>query len=72
MAGTLLQLAEWWSEGVTLGDGVPEVPTDDDRKGISLPDYDMIRIAIAILKNYKAAEVVGLPAKLFKQGTCTR
>ncbi|XP_050337863.1 uncharacterized protein LOC126764111 [Bactrocera neohumeralis] len=56
------------SERTTPGEGEPGSPIDDDGADVPLPDHEEVRIAIARLKNNKAAGADGLPAELFKHG----
>ncbi|XP_049315624.1 uncharacterized protein LOC125779109 [Bactrocera dorsalis] len=56
------------SERTTPREGEPDTPIDDDGADVPLPDHEEVRIAIARLKNNKAAGADGLPAELFKHG----
>ncbi|XP_049316710.1 uncharacterized protein LOC125779404 [Bactrocera dorsalis] len=55
------------SDSTTPGEGELDSPIDDDGADVPLPDREEVRIAIARLKNNKAAGADGLPAELFKQ-----
>uniref|UniRef100_W8BTN6 Uncharacterized protein n=1 Tax=Ceratitis capitata TaxID=7213 RepID=W8BTN6_CERCA len=56
------------SESVTSADDETNFLIDDDGIGVSLPDYEEVRIEIFRLKNNIAAAADALPAELFKYG----
>ncbi|XP_049318579.1 LINE-1 retrotransposable element ORF2 protein isoform X1 [Bactrocera dorsalis] len=56
------------SEHTTPGEGEPDSPIDDDGADVPLPDQEEVRIAVARLKNNKAAGTDGLPASYSNSG----
>lgn len=65
MEGTLFQPVNGRENGIHQ-DSEPEIPTDDDGKDVTLPDYDEFQIAIARLKNNNTTVAYGFTAELFK------